>query len=143
MTPLAQRLEDGLGDEQMCFIEGCPVTWAELPIPDGPMTVGIDGGYVKAQGAEQGWFEVIAGKSIVPFHRGEEPSNPSIKCFSFVRTYDEKPKRRLFEHLQSQGLSRTARVRLSKSTVPNVSVPIPRDVDGWFLLSNRSPHCTR
>jgi hypothetical protein len=99
---LGQRLEDELGDEQMCFIEGSPMTWAELPIPDGPMTVGIDGGYVKAQGVEQGWFEVIAGKSIVSFHRGEEPSNPSIKCFSFVRTYDEKPKRRLYEHLQSK-----------------------------------------
>jgi len=68
------------------------------------MTVGIDGGYVKAQGVEQGWFEVIAGKSIVSFRRGEEPPTPSIKCFSFVRTYDEKPKRRLHEHLQAQGL---------------------------------------
>ena len=33
-------------------------------MPNGPLTVGIDGGYVKAQGGEQGWFEVIAGKSI-------------------------------------------------------------------------------
>ena len=101
---LAERLEDELGDEAFSYIEGCPRDWGELPRPDGPMTVGIDGGYVKAQGAEQGWFEVIAGKSILAFRRGEAQPAPSIKCFSFVRTYDEKPKRRLHEHLQAQGL---------------------------------------
>ena len=74
-----------------------------MPIPDGPLTVGIDGGYVKAQG-EQGSFEVIAGKSLLAFHRGEEAQEPvSSKCFAFVQTYDQKPKRRLFEVLQSQG----------------------------------------
>ena len=101
---LAERLEDELGDEQWTFIEGCPRDWGELPTPDGPLTVGIDGGYVKAQGTEQGWFEVIAGKSILAFRRGEDQPNPSIKTFAFVQTYDEKPKRRLFELLQSQGL---------------------------------------
>jgi len=101
---LAERLEEELGDEQVSFIEGCPRDWGELPTPDGPLTVGIDGGYVKAQGMEQGWFEVIAGKSILSFRRGDEQANPSIKCFAFVQTYDEKPKRRLFELLQAQGL---------------------------------------
>jgi len=66
--------------------------------------VGIEGGYVKAQGGEQGWFEVIAGKSILAFRRDDEHAGPSSKCFAFVQTYDEKPKRRLFELLQSQGL---------------------------------------
>src|SRR5439155_2454068 len=74
-----------------------------LPLPDGPLTVGIDGGYVKAQG-KQGSFEVIAGKSLLAFHRGEEAqASVSSKCFAFVQTYDEKPKRRLFEVLQAQG----------------------------------------
>jgi hypothetical protein len=75
---LAERLEDELGDEQVSCIEGCPRDWGELPTPDGPLTVGIDGGYVKAQGAEHGWFEVIAGKSILSFRRGEEQPNPSV-----------------------------------------------------------------
>ena len=96
---LAERLEDELGDEQWAFIEGCPRDWGELPTPDGPLTVGIDGGYVKAQGSEQGWFEVIAGKRMLAFRRGEDQPNPSIKCVAFVQTYDEKPKRRLFELL--------------------------------------------
>jgi hypothetical protein len=53
---------------------------------------------------EQGWFEVIAGKSILAFRRGEDHPTPSSKCFAFVQTYDQKPQRRLFEVLQSQGL---------------------------------------
>jgi hypothetical protein len=56
---LAERLEEELGDEHVSFIEGCPRDWGELPIPDGPLTIEIDGGYVKAQGMAQGWFEVM------------------------------------------------------------------------------------
>jgi hypothetical protein len=44
---VAQRCEAELGEEQMSFIEGCPRDWGNLPIPDGPLTVGIDGGYVR------------------------------------------------------------------------------------------------
>jgi hypothetical protein len=45
---LAERLEEELGEERGSYIEGCPRDWGELPPPDGPLTVGIDGGYVKA-----------------------------------------------------------------------------------------------
>jgi hypothetical protein len=100
---VAERLEKALGEEQWSFIDSCPAQWSRLPIPDGPLTVGIDGGYVRAQ-RKQGWFEVIAGKSLLAFTRGEEVEEPvSSKCFAFVQTYDQKPKRRLFEVLQSQG----------------------------------------
>jgi hypothetical protein len=100
---VAERLEDALGEEQWSFIDSCPTEWAALPMPNGPIMVGIDGGYVKAQG-EQGWFEVIAGKSLLAFTRGEESQEPvSSKCFAFVQTFDQKPKRRLFEVLKSQG----------------------------------------
>jgi hypothetical protein len=100
---VAERLEQALGEEQWSFIDSCPAEWSRLPIPNGPLTVGIDGGYVRAQG-KPGWFEVIAGKSLLSFTRGEESEEPvSSKCFAFVQTYDQKPKRRLFEVLQSQG----------------------------------------
>ena len=100
---VAERLEQQLGEEQWSFIDSCPAEWSRLPIPNGPLTVGIDGGYVRAQ-PKQGWFEVIAGKSLLAFTRGEESEEPvSSKCFAFVQTYDQKPKRRLFEVLQSQG----------------------------------------
>jgi hypothetical protein len=41
----------------------------------------------------EGWFEVIAGKSV--------PTEGPARCFGFVQTYDPKPKRRLFETLKS------------------------------------------
>ena len=50
---LAERLEDALGDEHGSFIDGCPRT-GRVAHPRGPLTVGIDGGYVKAQGSERG-----------------------------------------------------------------------------------------
>ncbi len=140
---LAERLEDELGDEQVSFIAGCPRDWGELPAPDGPLTVGIDGGYVKAQGTEQGWFEVIAGKSILSFRRGEEQPHPSIKCFAFVQTYDEKPKRRLFELLQSQGLQMNQQIEFLSDggdTVRDVQLYLSPEAEhllDWFHLTMR------
>jgi len=43
---VAEKLESELGDEQVFFIEGCERDWEELPRPEMPLTVGIDGGYV-------------------------------------------------------------------------------------------------
>ena len=101
---VAQRCEAELGEEQMSFIEGCPRDWGHLPIPDGPLTVGIDGGYVRDWDEKKRQFEVIVGKSILAFKREDEEDVPASTCFGFVQTIDPKPKRRLFELLQSQGL---------------------------------------
>ncbi len=78
---VAQRCEDELGEEQWAFIEGCPADWAILPIPDGPLTVGIDGGYVHDWQEKKSHFEVIVGKSILAFHREDEEDRPSSKGF--------------------------------------------------------------
>jgi hypothetical protein len=64
--------------------------------------VGIDGGYVRAA-HQQGWFAVIAGKSVVAFRRDDEGEIVSAKVFGLVQTYDEKPRRRLGELMKSQG----------------------------------------
>ena len=50
VVKVAERLEQALGEEQWSFIDKCPAEVAALPIPHGPLTVGIDGGYVRAQG---------------------------------------------------------------------------------------------
>jgi hypothetical protein len=100
---VAQRTEDALGEERGSFIDVCPREWGQLPAPNGPLTVGIDGGYVRAPHKE-GWFEVITGRSVPSFMRNEEQQVPAGKCFGFVRTFDTKPKRRLFELLKSQGM---------------------------------------
>jgi hypothetical protein len=67
-----------------------------LPRPDGPITVGIDGGYVRDWTEKKRHFEVIAGKCV--------PRDGAAKCFGFVHSYDTKPKRRLYSVLQSQGM---------------------------------------
>jgi len=102
---VAERAEGELGDEQFSFIEGCQRDWNELPRPDPPLTVGLDGGYVHAchpRSRTEGWFEVIAGKVL------SEEGDPI--CFAFVSGLDAKPKRRLFEALKSQGLQMNQRV---------------------------------
>jgi hypothetical protein len=96
---VAQRMEEALGEEEVMYIEGCPRDWAALPRPEGRMTVGLDGGFIHAREGDNrkaGWFEVIAGKSVT--------WDGQAKSFGFVHEYDEKPKRRLYEVLQSQGL---------------------------------------
>ena len=65
----AERMEEDLGAErQLNLFEGSEEDWEQLPLLDGPITVGLDGGYVRAA-HKQGWFEVIAGKSVVAFRR--------------------------------------------------------------------------
>lgn len=137
---MAQRLEEALGDEHVSFIEGCPRDWGELPLPDGPLTVGIDGGYVKAQGMAQGWFEVIAGKRLLAFRRQEEPAAPSSKAFAFVQTSDKKPRRRLFEVLQSQGMQANQQIEFLSDggdTVRDLQLYLSPEADhllDWFHI---------
>jgi len=98
-------MEDELGEEQMCFIEECPRDWGELPRPEMPIVVGLDGGYVHScekKSRTDNCFELIVGKSM--------PAEGDAKCFGFVNCYDDKPKRRLFEVLKSQGMQMNQQV---------------------------------
>jgi hypothetical protein len=99
---VAERAEAALGEERGSFIEGCPREWAALPPPAPPLTVGIDGAYVRDWEDKKTHFEVIVGKSMSE----EGPS----RCFGFVPTYDPKPKRRLFELLKGQGMQMNQQV---------------------------------
>ena len=99
---VAERVEAALGKEQVSFIDGCPAEWAALPRPPAPLTVGIDGCYLRQWDAKKTHFEVIVGKSI-----SEDAPN---RCFGYTQTYDERPKRRLFEMLRSQGMQMNQRV---------------------------------
>jgi len=97
-------VEAELGEErQLNSFEREQVEQEDLMPPDGPITVGIDGGYVRAAHKE-GFFEVIAGRSVVAFRRAANEEVPESKCFGYVQTYDDKPRRRLFELMKSQGL---------------------------------------
>ena len=64
---VADRLEGELGEERPSFIDTCQRDREELPRPDLPIVVGLDGGYVHSsqqRSRADGWFEVIAGKAI-------------------------------------------------------------------------------
>ena len=62
-----------LGEERPCLIDGCEPDWEPLPIPDGPLTVVLDGGFVRAR-HKRGCFEGIAGKSVLEIPTRRLPS---------------------------------------------------------------------
>ena len=93
---VAERGERELGDEAFVFIDGCPHDWAALPRPEGEITVGLDGGYLRDWHQKKQPYQAIIGKSI--------PEDRPAQFFGFVYRYDEKPKRRLFDLLQGQGM---------------------------------------
>jgi hypothetical protein len=135
---VAERMEQEVGEEQAMFIEGCPAEWEDLPAPDAPLTVGLDGGYVHArdeQSRKAGWFEVIVGKSL--------PDEGASKCFGFVHTYDPRPKRRLFEVLKSQGMQANQQVTFLSDggdTVRELQLywhPEAEHLLDWFHLAMR------
>jgi hypothetical protein len=105
----AERMEQELGEERQPNLFEYPENDSEQPLPDGPITVGIDGGYVRAAHKE-GCFEVIAGRSVVAFRRAANEEVPPVKCFAFVQTFDEKPRRRLWELMKSQGMQENQQV---------------------------------
>jgi hypothetical protein len=135
---VAERLESELGDEQAFFIEGCERDWEEMPRPEMPLTVGIDGGYVDSceqKGNKGGCFEVIVGKSVTA--EGES------KCFGLVNSYDTKPKRRVFEALKSQGMQMNQQITFLSDggdTVRELQLylnPQAEHLLDWFHVSMR------
>jgi hypothetical protein len=95
----AERLEAELGPEQFAYDAGCQNEIEASPDPGAPVTVGLDGGYIRGRERRPGGtgcFEVIAGKSI--------PQEGPAKLFASVGRVDKKPKRRLHVVLQSQGV---------------------------------------
>ncbi len=93
---VAERTEAELGDERVCFIDGCPAEWQKLPIPEGRIVVGLDGGYVRNWDDRKSNFELIVGRSV--------PEDRAPRYVGLTHSYDSKPKRRLFDMLKSQGL---------------------------------------
>ncbi len=135
---IGERLEGELGEDKGMYIEGCPRDWANLPRPEMPLTVGIDGGYVHSTHPEsrtEGWFEVIVGKSI--------KADGTSKCFGFVCGLDRKPRRRLFQVLQSQGMQMNQQITFLSDggeTVRNLQYylnPQSEHLLDWFHITMR------
>ena len=87
---------------------------------------------------------MIAGKSLLAFKRDqEEKQELSGSCFAWVQTYDEKPRRRLFELLQSQGMQPNQQVDFLSDggeDVRNVQLYLNLQAEhllDWFHLTMR------
>jgi hypothetical protein len=133
-----ERLEAELGPEQFAFDAGCQLEIEDSPEPGPPITVGLDGGYIR--GLERrpggtGCFEVIAGKSI--------PEEGQAKVFAGVGQIDMKPKRRLHEVLQSQGVLPRQRVTFLSDggdtvrELPAYLHPHSEHILDWFHIGMR------
>jgi len=132
---VAERAEAELGEERPCFIDGCPADWARLPIPDGRIVVGLDGGYVRDWEDRKTNFEVIVGRSV--------PEDRDARYVGLVHGYDSKPKRRLFDLLKSQSLQANQDVTFLTDggeevrALTELITPESEHVLDWFHITMR------
>lgn len=136
VVKVSTRLEQELGEEQYMFIEGCQREWDNLPRPDAPLIVALDGGYIHARegnNRKAGWFEVIVGKSL------QEECSP--KRFGFIATYDTKPKKRLYKMLKQQGLQNNQDITFLTDgcddvrELPSYLSPKSEHIIDWFHIT--------
>jgi len=132
---VASRTEAELGDERVLFIDGHRSTWRGLPHPDGPIVVGIDGGYVRWREDDGSHFEVTVGKSIA--------EDQGDRYFGLVQSFDAKPRRRLHEVLKEQGLQMNQAITFltdGGDTVRNLAAdmsPCAEHILDWFHITMR------
>ena len=128
-------MEDELAEEQVFFIETCPRDRVGMPLPEGRITVGIDGGYVRSRDKSQPHFEVMVAKSM--------PADRSNRYLGLVHTHDTKPKRRLHEVLKEQGWQENQPVTFltdGGDTVQNMALymaPASEHLLDWFHITMR------
>ncbi len=132
---VAERAEGELGRKQSSFIDGCPAEWAGLPIPEGRIVVGLDGGYVRDWDDRKANFELIVGRSV--------PEDREPRYIGLVHGYDQKPKRRLFELLKTQGLQANQDVTFLTDggeevrALTELVTPEAEHVLDWFHIAMR------
>src|SRR5215471_17348766 len=74
---VAQRCEEGLSEEVVICEDRCPPDGSLASHREEPITVGLDGGYVRDWEQKQRHFEVIVGKVV--------PANQPAKYLGFVQ----------------------------------------------------------
>lgn len=132
---VAERLEAELGPEKAFFASVCQRDLNEMPLPDPPVMVGMDGGYVRDWTDRPNNFEVIVGKSV--------PEEGPSRRFGFVVGHDEKPKRRLHELLEDQGIAMNQEVTFLSDGADNLRDlqlymrPNAEHILDWFHITMR------
>jgi hypothetical protein len=132
---VAQRCEEELSRDQDVCVDGRPGNGGPSSRPEGPICVGLDGGYVRDWEQKHRRFEVIVGKAV--------PADQPPKCFGFVQSYDTRAKQRLGAVLQSQGVHNSQPLTFlsdGAETVRNLPVslhPHSEHLIDWFHISMR------
>ncbi|MFT6301842.1 MAG: hypothetical protein ACI9XK_002015 [Granulosicoccus sp.] len=131
---VVQQQDEQLSD-QPPFVSGCQNTWANLPRPGKPLTVGIDGGYVRDCNDKKSNFEVIVAKSM--------SSTEAPKRLGFVQKLTKQPQRRLMRMLKSQGMQENQQITFLSDGADNVRnlqylmYPEAQHVLDWFHITMR------
>jgi hypothetical protein len=94
------------------YISYCQNELDTLPKPGKPITVGIDGGYLKNWKNRNNNFEIIAGKS---FSKTQRP-----KRFGFIQKCDSHPKKRLINVLVNQGMKTNQQITFLSDGADNM-----------------------
>lgn len=131
---VAKKQELDIKEEAFC-ISGCANDWAKLPKPDKPLTIGIDGGYLRSCKNKRKNFEIIVGKSF-------SKTKPA-KRFGLVQSLDDRPQQRLLHALREQGMQENQQITFLSDGAENlrnlqfIMHPESEHVLDWFHLTMR------
>lgn len=131
---IARRQEQTLKETPEPVVD-CSSDGALLGKPDKPLTVGIDGGYVRDCHNKKTHFEVIVAKS---FSKAQSP-----KRLGFVRRKENDPQHRLMTLLKSQGMQPHQQTTFLSDGADNLRelqycmYPESEFVLDWFHVSAR------
>ena len=132
---VAERIEAALPKDKCSFTEEGSQDWEALPIPDGRIVVGLDGGYVRDWTERKSNFEIIVGRSM--------PEDRPARYLGFVHGFDRRPQRRLVDMLESQGMQANQDITFLtdggeevRSLTEGIS-PCSEHVLDWFHITMR------
>ncbi len=132
----AGRIERELTEERVSFMQdSCPRDWMDLPIPDGRIVIGLDGGYVRDRNDRKKNFELIVGRSL--------PEDGDPRYIGFVHGYDRKPQRRILDHLKKQGVQANQDITFITDggeevrSLAEMIAPASEHVLDWFHITMR------
>ena len=115
--------------------DSCPRDWMDLPIPDGRIVIGLDGGYVRDRNDRKKNFELIVGRSL--------PEDGDPRYIGFVHGYDRKPQRRILDHLKKQDVQANQDITFITDggeevrSLAELIAPASEHVLDWFHITMR------
>lgn len=130
---VAKKMESMLKDEEHIYADCFPSLINKEAFANESTMLGLDGGYIRSSDDKNKKFELIVGKSI--------PKTGPQKVVGLVKSYDNKPKRRLYELLQSQGITNDDRVCFISDggeSLKNLQIyinPNAKHILDWFHIT--------